>query len=179
MNLSKLNIKSLNSKLSHQMPDGSWMSGAKHMQEGGESDEEMMYTKPQESIVTKNKFDYKRVWNPKTNTTSYYTKPSSGKNWKDLQNGKNDRALTSVKATVFKDIPLEEWEQHSEKANWDNQMVSLYKEKRSIEDAVEIDKYKQSINSTLGSANIDYSKYGVRVVQYPYGGTYAKNKMPP
>ena len=176
MNLNNLNIKSLNSKLSHQMPDGSWMPGLKHMQEGGESDEEMMYTEPQESIVTKNKFDYKRVWNPKTNTTSYYTKPSSGKNWKDLQNGKNDRALTSVKATVFKDIPLEQWEQHPEKADWDNQMVSLYKEKRSIEDA-EILKNFKKLNvaksaEKLKNLNIDYTKYGVRIVQYPYDGKY-------
>ena len=90
------------------------------MQVGGETPEvveaEVEVLEPQEDIVTQNGWDYKRIVDPTSGEATYYTKSTNGKKWKDLQNGKNNRALTSIKATVFKDVPIEDWENHAEKA---------------------------------------------------------------
>ena len=104
MDLKSINKKSLNGKPFHKMPDGSWMPGLKHMQEGGEPGE------PEETIVSEKGYDYKKIYDASSGTTMYYTKPSRGKNWKDLQDGRNNRALTAVKAKVFQDVPIEDWE---------------------------------------------------------------------
>jgi hypothetical protein len=169
MDLSKLNIKSLNSKLSHKMPDGSWMPGLKHMQKGGE---------PEETIVSEKGYDYKKIYDPSSGTTMYYTKPSRGTNWQDLQNGRNDRALTSVKARVFKDAPIEDWENHPEKADWENQMRSASENKTNPVSWLRNELRKEAEDNLQG-VDIDYSKYGVKVVQYPYGGDYGGHVMPP
>ena len=169
MDLSKLNIKSLNSKLSHKMPDGSWMPGLKHMQKGGE---------PEETIVSEKGYDYKKIYDPSSGTTMYYTKPSRGTNWQDLQNGRNDRALTSVKARVFKDAPIEDWENHPEKADWENQMRSASENKTNPVSWLRNELRKEAEDNLQG-VDIDYSKYGVKVVQYPYGGDYGSKVMPP
>ena len=167
MNLSKLNIKSLNSKLSHKMPDGSWMPGLKHMQKGGE---------PEETIVSEKGYDFKKIYDPNSGTTMYYAKPSRGTNWQDLQNGRNDRVLTSVKARVFKDTPIEDSENHPEKA--DNQMSSASENKTDPVSLLRKELTKKATDSLKG-VDIDYSKYGVKVVQYPYGGDYGSKIMPP
>ena len=99
MDSKSINKKSLNGKPFHKMPDGSWMPGTKHMKKGGELEE---------SIVSEKGFDYKKIYDASSGTTMYYTKPSRGKNWKDLQDGRNNRSLSAVKAKVFKDDSLKE-----------------------------------------------------------------------
>lgn len=152
MNLNNLNIKSLNKKLLANP------SNLRVRQDGGE--EEDMYTEPQEDIIEENKFQYKRIWDPKTDQTTYYTRPAGGKKWKDLQDGKNDRALTSVKANVFKDVPMGDWENHPDKKDWDGQMTSLYKQKKAKESMTDIQKSVDGLKD---------GEYAVEIIQYPYG----------
>ncbi len=105
-------------------------------------------------IVKKNGYEYKKVLNPETNEPAYFSRRSGASNWQDLQEESNIIPLKAVRSDIFADN-VEEWEGTEEQKKWDQEEAGRYKElKESKKESPE---------------EINYDKYGIRVVQFPYG----------
>lgn len=111
-------------------------------------------------IVKKNGYEYKKVLNPETNKPTYFSRRNGASNWQDLQEEGNIIPLKAVRSDIFADN-IEEWEGTEEQKEWDQEEAIRYKELQESK--------KES------PEEVSYDKYGVRVVQFPYG--YAG--MPP
>jgi len=111
-------------------------------------------------IVKKNGYEYKKVLNPETNESTYFSRRNGSSNWKDLQEEGNIIPLKAVRSDIFADN-IEEWEGTEEQKKWDQEEAKRYKASREPK--------KES------SDEINYDNYGIRVVQFPYG----YSNMPP
>ena len=159
-------------------PEGAMPPGmAPMMQEGGENEEmQSRDGEPVETIIddSKDGYDYKKIEDPQTGEMTYFSKRRGASKWKDLQDGKNDRALKAVRAKKFGDNP-DEWYGTDAESKWNAQEKGRYNammaEKNKPAEA------KSSAKDFSGPTYDDILKGGYRtkVIQYPMG--YAN--MPP
>lgn len=153
-------------------PEGAMPPGmAPMMQEGGENEEmQSRDGEPIESIIddSKDGYDYKKIEDPQTGEMTYFSKRRGASKWKDLQDGKNDRALKAVRAKKFGDKP-DEWYGTDAESKWNAQEKGRYNammaEKNKAAEA------KSSAKDFSGPTYDDIVKGGYRtkVIQYPMG----------
>jgi len=162
------------------------VESAEPMQEAAmdpnEGMEQMPMAQDGEEIKNQGGYDYKKVVNPETGEATYFTKKEGAKNWRDLQDPKNTRALKAVRADIFGD-KVEEWQGTPEEAQWDAQMGQMYREgqakkkaKRWVDTLPEEEKeltnseLREKLKRNAPSINdILKGGYKTKVINYPYG----------
>lgn len=117
-------------------------------------------------IVKKNGYEYKKVFNPETNESTYFSRREGASNWQDLQEEKNLVPLKAVRSDIFADN-IEEWEGTEEQKNWDKEQTGRYKKlqkEKALKESIDLNEAGEEAGE-----EVDYNKYGIRVVQFPYG----------
>jgi hypothetical protein len=121
--------------------------------------------------VIKDNYEYKKTTDPNTGQVFYETRKKGSKNWTDAgeEGSTKYRAITDVfgdDKTGYKDSP--------ERAQWMNFLGDEYKKDQDA-------KQMTAAMSAAEDQGIDFSKYGVKVINYPYGyqGINGRGSMPP
>jgi hypothetical protein len=121
--------------------------------------------------VIKDNYEYKKTTDPNTGQVFYETRKKGSKNWTDAgeEGSTKYRAITDVfgdDKTGYKDSP--------ERAQWMNFLGDEYKKDQDA-------KQMTAAMSAAEDQGIDFSKYGVKVINYPYGyqGVNGRGSMPP
>lgn len=162
------------------------VESAEPMQEAAmdpnEGMEQMPMAQDGEEIKNQGGYDYKKVVNPETGEATYFTKKEGAKNWRDLQDPKNTRALKAVRADIFGD-KVEEWQGTPEEAQWDAEMGQMYREgqakkkaKRWVdtlpEEEKELTKFELRKKLKENAPSIDdilKGGYNTRIIKYGMG----------
>ena len=143
-------------------------------QGGGEMNDEDMMSRnpdagpPEETLETKGGWEYKRVYDPTYDMTSYYTKKKGASKWQDLQQKGNEIARKSVAAEIYGDNK-DEWFGTEEQIKVDKKRKADYKTLQAKREAKKKKNEKTPETSIPTIEQIKNGNYKVKVIQYPYG----------